>query len=404
MKSCTKKYALAATLILLTNASLNAQYYVLTDLGPISGPLGYSKFVNEKGVAVGQSMLSDGNFHATLWNGGTVDLGTLGVDTQSIAFSLNDSGTVVGVSYNYGDLQPHAFRWQSGSLSPLGDFSPHYVDAAGVIVGHRTIYNAANLWVDQACRWTGGSFEDLGTLGGNSSDAMSQNSSGVAVGQSFLANNQTVRACAWVGGAPHDLGTIAGTTSARSAAMGINDVNQVVGWSEVAGGQNHACLFQLDASGNVLQRTDLGYLANGSSTAFDVNNSGVVVGSSDYRGFVWQSGIMRELSTLIPPNQGWTITRATSINNSGVIAADGVLLGFTHAVLLTPVECIKADMNDDMQINGRDLQLFVDVLLFGGTAQQTCAGDLAAGFDGQVTVDDINGFVQCLLGGVCGSL
>jgi probable HAF family extracellular repeat protein len=74
-----------------------ATYYTVTDLGNLSGPIGAAANISGNGSVAGLSTLSTGNYHAVLWNGSPVDLGTLGNDTQSHAFAVNDMGTVVGV-------------------------------------------------------------------------------------------------------------------------------------------------------------------------------------------------------------------------------------------------------------------------------------------------------------------
>lgn len=397
-----------AAAILATSAQFSAtsvadaQYYVVTDLGTIAGPLSNAKGLNDSGQVAGVSIVATSNFHAAVWNGGVDDLGTIGGDAESIAYAINDNGAAVGVSYDYGTLQPNAFVWQAGVLTPLGQFSPRDINNTGVIVGHRTLFNAENLWVEHASRWTSGLLEDLGTLGGHTSQAFAINDAGDIAGQAFLAGNQTVRACLWINGVPNDLGTLPGGATAKSAATDLNNAGQIVGWSDTAAGPSHACLFTVNAAGQVTGRTDLGALAGSSSLAMGVNDAGTIVGSSDYRGFVWESGVMSDLNTMISPGEGWTITRATGINAQGVIAADGVQLGFTHAVLLTPVDCLKGDINADGEVNGLDAQAMSRVLLNGGTSWELCAGDLDPTHDGLVTYDDVANFVQCLLGGPCG--
>lgn len=405
MKIRTRPTFIIHLLVLLpASAALYAdpQIYSLTDLGTLTGPISGGNSIDGAGRVAGLSMLADSNFHAALWDGSAIDLGVIGSDTQSIAYALNNAGQVVGVSYNYGDLQPHAFMWQGGVLTSLGNFSPRDMNNSGAVVGHKTVFNAANLWVDTACRWAGGTLSDLGTLGGYTSDAFAINDSGDVVGQSFLPDNVTLRACAWIGASTRDLGTLAGTTGSKSAAADINAGRQVVGWSDTAAGEPHACLFQLDANGLVTSRTDLGVLGTSASYAYGINSAGDVVGSSDAKGFIWSAGAMLDLNSLVVGAPGWTVTRANGINDAGVIVGEGVLKGFAHAIKLTPIQCLKGDVNGDGLVDGGDVQSFSSVLVAGsGTTQQTCAADVANGGDGVITFDDLPVFVDCLLAGGC---
>lgn len=81
-----------------------------------------------------------------------------------------------------------------------------------------------------------------------------------------------------------DLGTLGGL---RSVALAVNDLNQVVGWSETATGERHAFLWT-EATG----MRDLGTLGAAPSEARGINNAGEVVGFSATpsvwrRGFRW---------------------------------------------------------------------------------------------------------------------
>ncbi len=402
-----KRFGLQTTLTvagLLMGASFAeaATYYTVTDLGDLAGPICAATNISGNGRIAGLSTLSSGNYHAVLWDGAPIDLGTLGVDTQSHGFAVNDAGQVVGISYNYGDLNPHAFLWDAGILTPIGSFSPHDINNAGIVTGHANVYNAASLWVHHPCVWSSGGLTELVTLGGYNGQAMAINAVGHLAGQSFLADNKTVRACVWIGGTPHDLGTLAGTAAAASGAEDLNDNSQVVGWSGTATGLPHATLFLIDAGGAVISRTDLGVLAGSSSYAHGVNNAGMVVGTSDARAFIWQSGTMTDLNVAIASTSGWMISNAAAINDSGVIVGEGIRYGFGRAIKLTPASCLKADLNNDGKVDGTDIALFTDVLIAGGTAQQTCAADVASPVDGVADVTDLIPFVQCLLNGGCG--
>ncbi len=61
----------------------------------------------------------------------------------------------------------------------------------------------------------------------------------------------------------------------------------------------------------------------------------------------------------------------------------------------TPIGC---DVNHDLAVNGRDIQLFVDYLLHGGADwRDACSGDVEDPPDGTIDIDDITLFIDCLL-------
>jgi probable HAF family extracellular repeat protein len=75
--------------------------------------------------------------------------------------------------------------------------------------------------------------------------------------------------------------------------LGINDESQVVGWSSTSTGAQH--------------------------------------------GFIWDDGVLSDLNDLIPADSGWTLARATAINDRGQIAGIGDVKGRRAAFLLTPL-------------------------------------------------------------------
>ncbi|RIK67666.1 MAG: hypothetical protein DCC65_05930 [Planctomycetota bacterium] len=392
-------------LVLLSSVGRTARAetyeYLVTDLGTLGGPTSSATGLNESGQIVGLSTVADANYHAAFWDLGAVDLGTVGVDSQSMANCVNDAGHVVGVSYNYGELQAHAFEWLEGVLTPLGDFSPHGINAAGIIVGHQTQLTGGGLLVNHAAQWSGGVLADLGTLGGSYSEAYAVDSAGRIVGQSFLPDDVTVRACLWIGGVPRDLGSLMGTPGGDSSAADINDFGQIAGWTETEAGFHHACLFQVDAGGSVTARTDLGVLGDDFSYAYGINAAGVVVGCSGSRAFRWRQGVLEDLNALIPSGAGWTLSRASGLNDSGVIVGEGVRFGFQRAVMLTPVSCLKGDVSGDGAVDGLDVQPFLDAVSGSATPRAICAGDVADVGDGIVSLADLSNFVSCLLAGGC---
>ena len=80
--------------------------------------------------------------------------------------------------------------------------------------------------------------------------------------------------------------------------------------------------------------TEIGALG-GDTVAHDINDAGIVVGKGAAGGgFIWQNGVLRDLSSLIDPAAGWTILDAAAINDNNQIAAFGCRLGSCQSLLL----------------------------------------------------------------------
>jgi probable HAF family extracellular repeat protein len=142
-----------------------------------------------------------------------------------------------------------------------------------------------------------------------------------------------------------DLGTPASANSSSAAA--INRNGQIAGAASF-GNATHAAMY-----GNGVW-TDLGMMpgATVGNMATSINNSGQVVGVSIFPilynkkplhptthvGFIFRSGVLVDLNTLIPANSGFLITSAVGINDSGEILCNAkTSTGVVYrAVLLTP--------------------------------------------------------------------
>src|SRR5262245_16672238 len=158
-----------------------------------------------------------------------------------------------------------------------------------------------------------------------------------------------------------DLGTLPGGTN--SSAYDINDAGDIVGSSETTSGQTHGFIL----IGSV--KTDLGTLPGGDvSSAFGINNLRQVVGTANTtpsvflvsHGFMWQSGVMRDLGAFPPEDALGSQSFATAINDAGLIAGtihnDGVVWNlagvptfppFPPAVRVTDLgESVTNDINN----------------------------------------------------------
>jgi probable HAF family extracellular repeat protein len=123
---------------------------------------------------------------------------------------------------------------------------------------------------------------DLGTLpGGNVSQAIGINERGQVIGYSFIASGDQ-HATLFGKGILTNLGLLPG--GENCAANAINNRGQVVGWSTASENNEHAFLFEHGVM------TDLGMLPGGNqSIARQINNRSQVVGYSATRYSPWHA-------------------------------------------------------------------------------------------------------------------
>lgn len=109
-----------------------------------------------------------------------------------------------------------------------------------------------------------------------------------------------------------DIGTLGGTFA---EANDINDAGIVVGSSTTATGQWHAFVYD----GTMRDITPLA----GFATALGINNRGEVVGTADGNAFLYSDGRFVDLNTQIDGTPGWTLAAAHDINDTGQIVGVG---------------------------------------------------------------------------------
>ena len=86
--------------------------------------------------------------------------------------------------------------------------------------------------------------------------------------------------------------------------------------------------------------TDLGTFGGVTSSANGINNNGQIVGSYGFssgivHAFMYESGSMVDLNSLLPANSGWVLTDALRINDAGQIIGLGTLNGVDSVFELT---------------------------------------------------------------------
>ena len=217
-----------------------------------------------------------------------VDLGSLG-GQSSVAIDVGERGHVTGVSL-LADGTDHAFLWTPDS---------------GMV----------DLGAPRCCYSLGRAVNSLGQVVGDTGDP--------------------VQATLWSDGTARILGTLSGGGS--SQALDINDLGQVVGWSDTVDSAGipgiHAFLWSAESG-----MTDLGSLNGLNTEAFTINNVGEVMGGVfdgpfPSAAFFWTpEGGMVNIGDL-----GGGFTSAFGMNELGQIAGtSATVAGCCHPFLWTP--------------------------------------------------------------------
>ncbi len=360
---------------------VQAQQYTLKPVGNlgsvVANQVSRGTGINNAGDVIGYGYAS-GSQVAFLYNGVTQSLqpesctGPLLSCSFAEANAINQSGTdIVGWSEDsLGGNNAVLFMPKNGSLSDLGSLCvyttvgltpiPAYsiasaVNSSGTAVGISLGTACGSISTDtHAALFSGGSVTDLGTLGGNDSEALGINDSGVVVGDaqfSTVAGQPGYQnAFYWTAaGGMMNLGTLGGP---ESSATAINASGLIVGWSINASNATHAFMWTATGSANCVLNgapgcmTDLGSFAGGTVyQAAAVNSSGQVVGYATVDegpgAFLYSNGVMQNLNSLLtgPLASSVTLEDATGINDGGEIVANGYdsKTGNYQAYLLTPV-------------------------------------------------------------------
>ncbi len=354
MKTRIFMYFLIVFLFLPPCANADVVYKII-DLGTLGGDASCAYSINESGQIVGFAYNSSGYWHACLFDptggGANVDLKPL-AGSVSQARSINNNGDIVGWVNSTNFLNVIIIRpgyeidatlfdpSGEGHNRRLGTGSASSINNLGQIAGggpnqSGSLYHA--ILFDP----TGNRNNiDLGDGG-----AKSINDKGQIVGDSGrLLHCNALMFDPSGNGNNINLGSTSGFDG--STANSINNHGQVVGKAYECRPPyytlGHAALFDPTGGGNNI---DLGTLGGDYSEAFSINDKGQIVGTAQDTAGFWHaalfdptgSGNNVDLNTLIDPTCGWTLEYAYSINNHGWIVGQGINPdGFTHAYLLTP--------------------------------------------------------------------
>jgi probable HAF family extracellular repeat protein len=234
------------------------------------------------------------------------DLGTFPGGTVSQGNAINDCGRVVGYA-RFANFNAHAFSWTKrrglvdlAAIPPESNFSvAQAVNSFGVVAGYSTFNDPPNL-DSHAVLWIDRFIDDLGTLAGSTdAQAMGINDKNEVVGFSVP------HACLWTQSrGMQDLGALSG---GYSQALAINSKGDIVGFSNSADQNWHAVLWT-KAKG--LQALPYLVSSDVSASANAINRHGDIAGgvSGDFKeefAVMWErNGNITNLGVL--PGQGWS--------------------------------------------------------------------------------------------------
>lgn len=339
--------------VLFAAQAVAAPYYVITDLGFLSGGTeSVATAINSKGQVVGYGNVSGEGFetHAFLWDKGEMtDLGTLG-GGYSAAYGINGKGVVVGESNTYeGYLRPFAWnvvkykgkKYQPqngpsiyGEMVDLGTLGEEFLTGSargindnGAIVGYSS---QGGYGAPQAGVQMGGGYVpegtrafkfayspkkqtvisrlDLGTLGGPSSAAFAIRNDGLIAGwadldeegpDGFIHHAFVLRK-----GEMEDFGTLPGE-SLSSAIYALNRGGNFAGASDAPYYVEFSEMLADNATrwdylGHI---RSLGALPGYDSVGYGINSSGVVVGECSVLGYQLEQDVAGGPSMILPSSR-----------------------------------------------------------------------------------------------------
>jgi len=202
-------------------------------LSSLGGNLSAAAGINDSGAVVGLSYTSTDSQHAFLWTeaGGmqdlTPDLTSIGGAT---AVAINSSNQVAGYYFPMGSRNSLGFVWtQDGGLQNVGPAGTlaYAINDSGTVVGQSPVASGHQ----HAFSWTpAGGMQDLGTLGGVASSALSINQQGWIAGTSLVrSGNGLSHGFLWTpSGGMKDFMALAGLSSTQlTYSAQVNDFGVV---------------------------------------------------------------------------------------------------------------------------------------------------------------------------------
>jgi uncharacterized membrane protein len=300
---------------------------------------------------------------AVIWRKGTpTPLGRVAGAGGSKAYSLNNAGQVPGAVTT--STTTEAVIWKNGTPTVLPSLGPQYTETVAFSI------NDSGQAVGYALEPLGDGFDDivqvewnastLTVLGGVSGCSRTQTTEYLRVQSLTISNNGLVVGTigcgdytlpvVWHGTTATPLPVVGGSGHGGGQAVGVNDLDLIVGLSGPLDSYGEiVCCEPVAWNKGVLTR--LARLSPGyASVATAVNNRGIIVGqsatidSTQYHATLWNSvgADAQDLNSLISASMAeqYILTDAIGINDSCAILVNGFdrNAGADEAFVLTPTD------------------------------------------------------------------
>ncbi|MED5621165.1 hypothetical protein [Ideonella sp. BN130291] len=314
--------------------------------------------VNGLGQVVGRTRTAGGRYVPVLFDGSRVKF--LPRPFEWTPMRIDNAGSIVGLQHD--ELSTQVIGYGAGAFSvlsqPMPPMGPNTWYVAADATGRALANTAACAppCAGHAVLYGPQGATDLGTLGGRHNLASAMNGLGHVVGWSQAATGARFTGYIHRNGQLSPIPAFMPNPPVRteiiSSANGINDRDQVVGWSLTglaSNGVTHGRAYLWDAG--VMK--DLGTLGGNDSSAVSINNAGDIIGYAgtvaggdaadlSSAAFLHRGGIMYNLDSLLVPGggAGWKIVEVITINDEGFILGWATAPGSATPtnVVLSPVQ------------------------------------------------------------------
>ena len=332
--------------------------FTIVDLGPSGALTGGATAINTSGSTAGYVLGSSGSNQAAFSRAGSrlelIDTSALPGARGSTANAINDANVLAGTFYNSLDGRYHAFAASNGKAFDFGTFASGSLkgaDTFGVgISGAGEVVGTARLSDGSSVAFRESSPGQATTISLPGASTIGQ-AAGVSDNGKVVGSYLNAAGVSRVFTADQNTGLdLLSQVSSRGFGQNtygsaINNLGSVTGYGDY-GGQYHSFVSTLDPITGARTFTDIGLGGGfGSTVSIALNDRGQVVGQMSNKGsnghaFLWDQTVgVIDLNSLLSTGdrQFWTLTSATGINNSGMIAGQGYYNGQLHGFLLTPI-------------------------------------------------------------------